>query len=814
MPKYVVMPQNDLKQIEQVHREYESDPSKGLAHGVQKDAIQNGFGARKVKNERRACKDWKFYFEIKELNGSRALIFWDEGTSGLTGDILSAEEINEKSARQELGPDQRLGRFLTRFESGECLGPGTFGRGKLIFQAASENYHIIVDSRRSDDDKYIAFDRKIEGASLVQPEKPFCDSEAEDFMRSSTSNALQSLTEYGTRIIILKLREDVIGAIRKSFAPASERGRYADDFMKMIEETWWEILYKFDAKIFVRMNGQEKQVSITPPLSSILSSRDRKDGFRVHRKSNLTIVVDNRPCRIKELKLVINPEQIDADLQEVWIQRKKMKVGDISKQIYIHHRFRNKFCGYFVLEPGLEDIIEQAEGTTHYGFSLVKKGIYQIRQKLRTEIQLFESKLGVRSEHGEDRAVQDINKAIKELNEMAEDFGLLTDHSVGEKETPLEIRLDSFTLPNPDSLRIELDDEIGPIQYRIINKKSDAQIIKFVVQAEQRGYFCYNVFSREISLNPNSESTVDVPAFEIERTKYANEYAVLVRAMAKIDEKKVAQATRMLWIGMDPPSTEADPVKVLGYPPDFPRINTKRIDIGESVRNFRFKISNNTNVDLKLNADLSVRRAKSPAHDPIPLKKIMSERDLLLRGLADYEFALEEFVITTHDFGEVLQQRSQDERKCEFFFNVRMAENVPELGKNKGERAGRRILIPFWLEVDPPGQSIFNDFEEYNDASDDKRSMVVGDQASGYKFRLNVGHKSYQFYDELGSDARQYFIREQLLTQAYLIAIEQKTFKGCAEDYKERLSGDEMHPVDASRAVNELIGRALNKIEG
>jgi len=814
MATYVVMPQNDLKQIEQVNREYESDPSKGLAHGVQKDAIQNGFGARKVKSERKACRNWKFYFELKEINGSTALIFWDEGTTGLTGDILTAEEINEKSARQELGPNQRLGRFLTRFESGECLGPGSFGRGKLIFQAASEDYHIIVDSKRSDDDRYIAFDRKIEGASLIQPEKPFCDSEASEFISACTSGALEPLSVYGTRVVILNLRDEVIDAIKRSFEPDPNRGGYTDDFAKMIEETWWEILSKFNANILIRMDGKEKQITLTPPLATIISSKNRQHGFRVHEKRNLSIVVDNQTYGIKELKLIVSPEQIDADLREVWIQRKRMKIGDISKHIPIHHRFRNKFCGYFVLEPALENIIEQAEGTTHYGFSLGKKGIYQIRQKLRLEIQQFELKLGIRSESEEDRAVQDINKAIKELNELAEDFGLLTEHSAGESPTPLEIRLDSFTLPTPNSIRIELDDEIGPIEYRIINRKSDPVLIKFRVQTEQRGYYCYNIFSKELTLEPNSETLVKVPPFEIERIKYVNEYGLLVRAAAKIEEKSVAQATRMLWIGMDPAQSPADPIKVLGYPPDFPRVKTKRVDIGESIRNFRFKISNNTNINLKLNVDLSVRHAKSPVHEARELRKIIHERNFPLPGLADHEFALEEFVITTHDFDSVMQHRSQDERKCEFFFNVRMAENVPELGKNKGERAGRRIIISFWLEIDPPGQSIFNNFEEYNDSTDDKRSMVVGDQASGYTFRLNVGHKAYQFYDELGNDARQYYIKEQLLTQAYLIAIEQKTFKGYAVDFRDRLATDEMHPVEAAHAVNELIGRALNRIGG
>ena len=43
------MPQNDVAQIDQIQIEYESR-GKGLAHGFQKDAIQNGAGARKNKN--------------------------------------------------------------------------------------------------------------------------------------------------------------------------------------------------------------------------------------------------------------------------------------------------------------------------------------------------------------------------------------------------------------------------------------------------------------------------------------------------------------------------------------------------------------------------------------------------------------------------------------------------------------------------------------------------------------------------------------------------------------------------------------------
>ena len=86
---YVTMPQNDLHQIEQITREYEGEPSKGIAHGLQKDAIQNGTGARIGKHEPNAYENWKFYFELLKINGQYTLSFWDEGTLGLTGDILS-----------------------------------------------------------------------------------------------------------------------------------------------------------------------------------------------------------------------------------------------------------------------------------------------------------------------------------------------------------------------------------------------------------------------------------------------------------------------------------------------------------------------------------------------------------------------------------------------------------------------------------------------------------------------------------------------------------------------------------------------------
>ncbi|MBI3815316.1 MAG: hypothetical protein HY279_12750 [Nitrospinae bacterium] len=434
--QYVNMPQNDLHQIEQVVREYEGS-GKGLAHGLQKDAIQNGFGARLIENESRACKTWKFAFELLEINGEPALTFWDEGTTGLTGDILSVEEIERMSAEGKLTPEQNLSRFLTRFESGGNLGAGSFGRGKLIFQGASKTSSIICDSLRSDDRKYIAFDRKIVGTKLVQQRVPLQGDEAKEFIKKAANSALMPLASSGTRITILNLKDEIADAVKKSFNPTDDND-YSNDFIKMIEETWWEII-KFGAKIYVKHRENTRLVELTDPLKSIADCRDNQNGYRVYSKELIPVVIGNETYRIKELKYVVAPNPIDEDLREIWIQRKRMKIGSISKNINPHYTIHKRFCGYLVLEPKLEEIILLAEGTTHYGFNLNRKGIKQIRDIIRTELDNFQQKLGLRSISPESASRQDMLDAMKEINEAAQNLGLLTEFSIGPKSREIEV---------------------------------------------------------------------------------------------------------------------------------------------------------------------------------------------------------------------------------------------------------------------------------------------------------------------------------------------------------------------------------------
>ena len=811
--QYVSMPQNDLHQIEQVVREYEGS-GRGLAHGLQKDAIQNGFGARLIENENRACKKWRFTFELLEIDGMPALIFWDEGTTGLTGDILSVEEIEKMSAEEKLTPEQNLSRFLTRFESGGNLGAGSFGRGKLIFQGASKTASIICDSLRDTDKQYIAFDRKIVGIRLVQQRVPFRGNEAKEFIKKASNGALIPLTASGTRITILNLKDEIVDAVKNSFNSVADSD-YSNDFIKMIEETWWEII-KFGAKIYVKRGDNIRLVELSEPLKSIAYCGDDQNGYRAFNKELIPVVIGNETYRIKELKFVVAPNPLDEDLREIWIQRKRMKIGSISRNINPHHTIHKRFCGYIILEPLLEDIILLAEGTTHYGFNLNRKGVKQIRDIIRTELDNFQQRLGLRLISPESASHQDMLDAMKEINQAAQNLGLLTEFSIGPKSKDMEISIESFILPNPNSKRIEYGEDIGPIVYSIKNNSLQPKFVTFYLTAEQRGASEKTIITEEIDLKPQEITTVTVQPFQFQKEDFNYSEGVLIKA--KLNDRNlgttICQVSRILWIGREEPEIPEKPITVTAYQPIFPRHNSNRVELTEVIKNIRFKISNSSAVDIRLGIDLIVRKANKKTGDFRTLKRIINEEGVCLSAFSDKEFATEQILISNEDFKDVAEgPANADERRCEIYFSIHSSENVPLLELNKSDRIDKKS-IPFYLGIDPPGQSIFKNAVDWEGHNDGKRSKYEGDRATGFTFILNVDHSAYKFMNEYSNEVRQYYIKEEMLKQAYAIAIGEGVFKGSAEDFEIALKGDNIPPHESFLTFEEIIGRALNEMAG
>lgn len=814
---YVPMPQNDLAQIEQVAREYSSVPAKGLAHGVQKDAIQNAFGARAKIREVEACKDWAVTFELKQINGKESLVFYDEGTVGLIGEILTPDEIQDRMAVGELGPDERLGRFLARFATGQNVGPGIFGRGKLVFQAASENTSILIDSIREDDGLYIALDRHIRRGQLVQPRKPYTGDAAKDFVSQRTGGVLAPLANPGTRVTIFDLKPEVTEAFRHSFS--SQEYLYKASFAYMIEETWWEIIHQFGAKIFLR-NGDGEQicVEVHNPLLAILDSKDGEDGIRVHTKPNVPINVGGSQYRMKDIKLVVMPSALEEELRDIWVQRKRMKIGSIIRGLDPHARIAKRLCGYVILEPSLEDLVENAEGLTHYGFDLRANGIRQIRECVRGELREFERKLGLVSTGDDEESTRRLLDSVKDINELATELGLVTQQSIGVKQTDVDILLKEIVLSEKDTLRVEIGDEVGPVVYKVLNRLTTPIIGTFRVNATQRGREATELYRNDCNLEAEESREIKIAPFTVSRARFESGKPLKLEAVyVKSNTTDIlAKCSKILYVGIEPPETPQAPVK-LSVSCKFPRRDSRRVEASEVIRQMRIRATNNTAHKLAVDLVSTVRHMANTkvGRITIPLFSLWNDQELVLGPQQDYEVFIDDLTISPEKFGRVLETRADvAERTCDIFTVVRLAQGSPEINKPRKWKLDT-VSIKFYLEVDPPGHSIFQKLQTVDEPENGKQSWHEGDTESGYTFILNSGHVAFRFV--LGRDdppVVKHYQQERMLRQAYLIAFKNNVFRGPAEPYADDLTDEGLPPNEIAEIFDTIIGTALNKMGG
>jgi len=812
--EYVQMPQDDMAQIEQVGREYCSEPGKGLAHGVQKDAIQNGFGARAEVREVEACRSWSMTFELKQIAGKDALIIWDEGTVGLAGGILSPDEIRERFGAGTLGPNERLGRFLARFVSGGNIGAGTFGRGKLIFHAASDTTNILIDSLRDSDNMYIALDRRVVSGTLLQPKIPYINDAAREFINRQTGGVLAPLAVPGTRIAILDVKPEIVEIFMHSFSESLSV--YAASFAQMIEETWWEIIHRFDAKIILRHGDRTIRVHLHDPMKTICLAEDNQEGVRVHSKINIPITAGGVPYRIKEVRLVVMPGNIDEEFRDIWIQRKRMKIGSISRYLDPHARIAKRLAGYVILEPPLEELVEQSEGTTHYGFDLRGNGIRQIRDTVRSELRDFERRLGLAPATEDAESRRRLLDSMKELNEMAAELGLVTQQNIGVDQSDLDILLQEIILPQENSLRIEIGDRVGPIRYLLVNKATRTWVGTFRLKARQQGRDETELFARQVSLEPEGQLNVEIASFEVTRDRFENGKSMRLDAIfVKADSTEVvARCARTLFIGTDPPTVYKPPI-ALHVSCKFPRGDTRRVEISEVIRSIRLKVTNNSPFALAIDLAASVRHLANPRTGrlTLPLFEMLNQADFLINPQQDHEVFIDDIVISPERFYTVLQTLADvSERACDIFTVVRLAHASADLNKPKKWKLDKRS-IPFYLEVDPPGHSIFHDVETVDQPMDGRQSWHEGTLEDGYKFILNSGHSAYKFVKNR-DDAIivKRYEQEQMLRHAYLVAFENEIYRGPAEPYRDQFVNGDLSAKDIAEKFDIIVGTALNQM--
>lgn len=534
-----------------------------ISHAVQKDAIQNAWSARK----NRKGKGWSFTFELMEAKDRKFLLMTDEGTTGLTGRVLSPEEYE-----MDLPGTERWGRFegvaFTQPRAERTL--GSRGRGKFIFVGASEEYTILYDTMRDDGTYRFGF------RTVIRTESPvaaYDGDEGKKKLREMTGNLIEPLSSVGTRVIIVSPVDELVEEIK------SER------FLRHIGETWWEIIQKYDATIRVKAGGREQLAGI-PKEFDLRDDDSRK--FKVWIKKNQRIAAGFREVRIKNLHIVYNAGgTVPEDIRGVAIQRDGMKICVIEPK-YMGREIAERLYGYINFDPDTEEVLLEDEGIEHYSYDFRRSVPGAIKRLVEDEMMRFaQEKLGYGVDAREVRRQQQRNaerRALTAANAFARALGIgagpgVTREGTGGERVPKKVRIqmEELSLPRPADLRINYGETVGNIGVRVVN--DDDRDIDMRMKLFLRYYDkVLKVFiERDVRVAAHSTSEDFGPFAEMmTEAGYSDrgKYTIVARIVSLMEEDKGAELdykTKSFYLEEDPPMRGLfERCEAFGFPDEEP----------------------------------------------------------------------------------------------------------------------------------------------------------------------------------------------------------------------------------------------------
>lgn len=519
--------------------------SYGLSHGFQKDAIQNGWDARRSSSRAFIKENWEFTVELTKIGSKEVIILIDKGTTGLTGSMTS-EDIHEDT---DLPQDERWARWESmafQKEGGSSL--GARGQGKMVFIAASEVHKIYYDSLRDDGTYRYGWTQ----ATIRDCDVWHLDGEAAK-TRIKEDFELSPLREEGTRVIIPEPVEELREAIKDG------------SLLKFIEETWWPIILKYEVKIRVTADGKNHTATV-PSLFPIDVGKESKS-FKTWAKENITVKFQNQNYTIKRICFAcdLNNEQ------EEWVQgvacfRIGMKVETIP---FTTRSFEKNFFGYAEFDNRTDEELRKLEMPNHYNFK--PTGLWRvIKEKIKDEMEAFgNDKLGLGIDR---RAAENTKRTGAEIRAL-DIFKMITKNwtltygstgpiggtaeQIDKNVKPMGVILQEFKFPNETNTpRVEFGDKIEDFKVVAFNKTSSLkEVILSVYVYDEGGETIISLINTQFTLNQESEVPHGPFGFTIDEEKFqAGKYTlrcVLLDAESKTREK-IDTITRHFWVASEP----------------------------------------------------------------------------------------------------------------------------------------------------------------------------------------------------------------------------------------------------------------------
>jgi hypothetical protein len=703
------------KELEELRKDYETK-GMGVAHGLQKDAIQNGWGARQ------ANRGWSYEFRlVRSSDGVLYLTMTDSGTCGLIGKVYTFDEIRAMGT-DDLPSSERLARFEAVFESGGSEGPGAYGRGKMLFNVASAQNRIYYDSKTMDG-KYRLGRRYIHGREYDQLPRILEGSEAILAVSNWTKGALKPLQNVGTRIIIVEPCEEVVDSINDG------------TFLEAIEETWWEIIKKYQAKItVVNEDGATFEAKVPEEFGG--PPTDESSGFKIFLKDDLDVDAGNGTIKVKHLHLFVAPKDLPDYLQGVAIHRKGMKVGN-AEIIGIPDKLRPKFFGYVQLsEPG-EDKLLAAEDLVHYSFSARHLVYKNLRNEIQSQADAFFEKLGFRRRTADqnEREKRLLEEAASDLNAVLDENDVPGSGSGQSSKRGIFLSIKGLRYPGGSST-VKSGSSIAGFWYVLKNTYlTDRKIqLDSLTSEHDKGEIEKILKPISIDLPSDGEWKSEKLAFTLRDPPYPK--GRKISCVAKVSEKGkiLVQKTFPVYFELDKETPPERPFSVTLEKSDFPKENSIRVDYGQAIKNIVYEVENQTSIHIKTRVRVYTVFVEGK-------KSIASylEQDLEFDPSESKQVTLPEVSVTEDKYSEVGKGRMI--LRC----SVVALEDSP-IGATQQWTKGTRLgecNRTFWLNMDPK-YGFFDGEETFLGGPNEPRSRLRRtDSERGWIYELNQTHPAY-----------------------------------------------------------------------
>ena len=251
--------------------------------------------------------------------------------------------------------------------------------------------------------------------------------------------------------------------------------------LSYVNNTWWEIIKKYKAKIVIKDNFSEKTADVSMWYEDDKNKIKAEDLEEI-KNLNEDLDSNNKKYKINNFTIRYSPKRdIPASIKGIAIQRGGMTVERLKTESFFKEESASKIYGWIEMNDELsEEMKNNCESPEHFNFCWTKKPATYLNTYIRSKIRIFARKLKlIETENAKKdklqkkaaaNAVKRLTPLFKKLNLSGKGVGpRIKDTKFRNSNEKLRLSAANFELPN-ENTRVNYGQNISGAYVMPINE--------------------------------------------------------------------------------------------------------------------------------------------------------------------------------------------------------------------------------------------------------------------------------------------------------------------------------------------------------